>query len=85
MRTLFPHSHAAAGVSIELIATAVESAKDSIVITDAQLSEPGPIILYVNPAFTEMTGYAAQEVVGKSPRFLQGPETDRHSPGWSSQ
>ena len=47
-------------------------------ITDVQVDEPGPAIVYVNNAFTKMTGYTAEEVLGKSPRFLQGPETDRH-------
>ena len=71
-------STAGFNVNVELLAAAVESAKDSIIITDAQLDEPGPSIIYVNQSFTRMTGYAAQEVVGKSPRFLQGPETARH-------
>ena len=47
-------------------------------ITDVQVDEPGPAIVYVNNAFTKMTGYTAEEVLGKSSRFLQGPETDRH-------
>ena len=64
-------------VDVELLASAVDSVKDSIIITDTQLDEPGPRIIYVNPAFTEMTGYTAQDVIGKSPRFLQGPKTDR--------
>ena len=64
-------------VSVELLAAAIQSAKDSIVITDDQLDEPGPAIVYVNAAFTAMTGYTAEEVIGKNPRFLQGPETDR--------
>jgi PAS domain S-box-containing protein len=46
-------------------------------ITDADLEQPGPRILYVNPAFTKMTGYKAEEVIGKNPRLLQGPDTDR--------
>jgi PAS domain S-box-containing protein len=37
----------------------------------------GPKIEYVNPAFTRMTGYAADEVLGRTPRLLQGPGTDR--------
>jgi PAS domain S-box-containing protein len=45
------------------------------------LERPGPTILYVNPAFNRMSGYAASEVLGNSPRLLQGagksPETTR--------
>ncbi|MCI2239613.1 SpoIIE family protein phosphatase [Paenibacillus sp. TRM 82003] len=34
-------------------------------------------LVWVNPAFTAMTGYAVDEVVGRNCRFLQGPGTDR--------
>ncbi len=56
---------------------AVESASDAIMITEARLEPPGPRIEYVNQAFTHMTGYRAEEVVGRTPRILQGPRTDR--------
>ncbi len=48
---------------------------DSVVITDGRLDPPGPRILHVNRAFTRMTGYDAEEVIGKTPRVLQGPKT----------
>lgn len=51
---------------------------ESVMITaadDAASSEHWPII-YVNPAFEKMTGYVAEEVMGKSPKLLQGPATD---------
>ncbi len=58
-----------------LEAVSVASA-DAIVVTDAApYSEGGPKIVYVNPAFERMTGYAAADVVGSEPRFLQGPST----------
>ncbi|MEX0929919.1 MAG: PAS domain S-box protein [Balneolales bacterium] len=50
---------------------------DAVVITDARLNKPGPKILYVNPQFTKMTGYSAPEVLGQTPRILQGAKTDR--------
>lgn len=53
----------------------LELARESVLVTTADVDEPR--ILYVNPAFTVMTGYEAEDVVGKSPRFLQGPATDR--------
>lgn len=64
-------------VSNALLRAAVESANDSIIITEAALDTPGPRIEYVNPAFTRMTGYGVDEVIGKTPRILQGPRTDR--------
>ncbi len=50
--------------------------KDAILITEPLLDYPGPRIWYANHAFTTMTGYKADEVIGKTPRILQGPETD---------
>jgi PAS domain S-box-containing protein len=55
---------------------AVEASGEAILITSADLDEPGPRIEYVNPAFTHMTGYAAREVVVRTPRLLQGPGTE---------
>lgn len=66
-----------AGEAVRLLSSAVEQSKESIVITDAELDLPGPRILFVNPAFTKMTGYTAEEAIGKTPRILQGPRTDR--------
>ncbi|MBD1846129.1 response regulator [Cyanobacteria bacterium FACHB-63] len=63
--------------AIQLLLSAVQQSRDSIVITTAHLDPPGPEMVYVNPAFTEMTGYAAEEVLGKNPRLLQGAHTDR--------
>ncbi len=59
----------------EILAAAVSFADDSVVITDANLDDPR--IVYVNPAFTRMTGYEAEEVLGRNPKLLQGPRTDR--------
>lgn len=60
------------------LAQVVEQARDIVVITEAEpLDEPGPRIVYTNEAFTELTGYTAEEALGRSPRFLQKPgETD---------
>ncbi|MBE9012910.1 response regulator [Pseudanabaenaceae cyanobacterium LEGE 13415] len=63
--------------AIQLLLSAVQQSRDSIVITNAHLDSPGPEIVYVNPAFTEMTGYQSEEVLGKSPRMLQGEHTER--------
>ncbi|WP_082012288.1 HWE histidine kinase domain-containing protein [Belnapia sp. F-4-1] len=62
---------------LALLRSAVRAIGEALVVTGADLDSPGPIIEYVNPGFERMTGYAAQEVIGRSPRFLQGPLTDR--------
>lgn len=55
----------------------IAAARDVIVVTSADLDPPGPTIVYVNPAFTSLTGYTAEEAIGRTPRMLQGPGTDR--------
>ncbi|MGX9962487.1 sensor domain-containing diguanylate cyclase [Roseomonas sp. F4] len=55
----------------------VENTQDVVIVTDALLERPGPLIRYVNPAFTRLTGWRAEEVLGRSPRMLHGPGTDR--------
>ena len=61
----------------ELFAAALGQALDAVLITDADLTSPGPNILYANAAFCRLTGYSVEELVGRSPRLLQGPRTDR--------
>ena len=63
--------------SLALLRVAIEAVADAVLVTSPELDPPGPVIEYVNPAFTAMTGYAADEAVGRSPRFLQGARTDR--------
>jgi diguanylate cyclase (GGDEF)-like protein/PAS domain S-box-containing protein len=56
----------------------VQNAKDVVIVTKADtIDEPGPEIIYVNQAFSEMTGYSAEEVIGKSPRILQSKDTEK--------
>lgn len=61
---------------LRLLASAVEHAEDSILITKTNMERPGPEIVFVNSAFTRMTGYTAEEAIGQTPRILQGPKTD---------
>ena len=63
--------------SLRMLGSAVEQAEESIHITDAQLDLPGPRLLFVNPAFAKITGYTAAEVLGKTPRLLQGEHSDK--------
>lgn len=55
-----------------LYATALESTRDGVMMIAL-----GGEIITVNPAFCEITGYAAADVVGKNPRFLQSGRHDR--------
>lgn len=63
-------------VPLQLLAQAVDQAFNSVLITDAQPAPHGPRIIYVNAAFCALTGYSREELVGQTPRILQGPLTD---------
>ena len=67
------------GLSLEdLLGRIAEHTDDVILITGAEpLNRPGPRILYVNAAFTRLTGYTPEEAIGQTPRMLQGPKTSR--------
>jgi len=62
-----------------LLEQVVVNANDGIIITKADIlsSDHGPEITYVNEAFSKMTGYTLQDVLGKTPKILQGEKTDR--------
>ena len=62
---------------LELLATAVEQAWESVCITDANLDAPGPRFVYCNHGFEVLTGYTKEEALALTPRVLQGPLTDR--------
>jgi len=59
--------------SISMLAALAENSFDSVLITDA--SKAGKVI-YANKAFQNLTGFTHKEVIGKTPRILQGPATD---------
>ncbi|MEH1779809.1 MAG: PAS domain S-box protein [Nostoc sp.] len=63
---------------VRLLQSVVVNTNDGVVITEAQpIGKPGPHIIYVNEAFTRITGYSPEEVLGKTPRILQGAKTSR--------
>jgi PAS domain S-box-containing protein len=58
--------------ALQQLSLAVEQSPVSVVITDPQAR-----ITYVNPKFTECTGYSAQEVLGANPRILNAGQCSR--------
>lgn len=56
------------------LAAAIDQLSTGVVITDA-LAPDNPII-FVNPAFQQITGYDAPEILGQNCRFLQGQNTN---------
>ncbi|QSE97586.1 PAS domain S-box protein [Fulvivirga lutea] len=63
--------------AFDLYKSVADQSRDAIVITDANLSNGGPRIEYVNQAYLDLTGYELKEVLGKSPKIMQGPKTER--------
>lgn len=62
---------------VRLLGEAVSHLAEGIVITGDGLSWPGPRIVFVNDAMCRITGYAADELIGQTPRLLQGNDSDR--------
>ncbi|MCF8007092.1 MAG: PAS domain S-box protein, partial [Methylovulum sp.] len=64
---------------VHLLDVCLKHANDMIIIAEAgAIDEPlGPRIVYVNEAFTRLTGYSAEDALGKTPRILQGPLSQR--------
>ena len=60
-----------------LLQRAVEAAQNGILVADAQ--QPDLPLVYANPAFSAITGYALDDTLGRNCRFLQG--SDRDQPG----
>jgi PAS domain S-box-containing protein len=64
---------------LRLLESVITNANDAVLVTEAEERDAtGPRIVYVNEAFTTMTGYSVAEVIGKTPRILQGPKTDQN-------
>jgi len=62
---------------LALLNTCVSHLNEIVMITEADpVGEPGPRIVFVNEAFERITGYTAAETLGRSPKFLQGEQTD---------
>ncbi|MEX2477357.1 MAG: PAS domain S-box protein [Gracilimonas sp.] len=63
---------------LKLLESVVTNTNESVVITEAEPSDlPGRKIIFVNEAFTELTGYDKEFAVGKTLSFLNGPKTSQ--------
>ena len=63
--------------AFELIRALAQDAAIGIVVTDAAIEPPGPTIVYANAAFELLVGRSLNDILGRSPRFMQGRETRR--------
>ena len=62
---------------LRLLEGAVTQTGDLVMITTTPVDEESDVeIIYVNQAFVDKTGYTLEEVIGKSPKLLQGPKSN---------
>ncbi|WP_329603156.1 EAL domain-containing protein [Undibacterium baiyunense] len=67
-----------ANEELRLISAAVENLNDMVMITDNNLQEDGPHLVFVNKAFERSTGYSRAEAIGRNLEMLYGPNSDIH-------
>lgn len=61
---------------LRLLESVIKYTNDAVVITEAKPHKP---IVFVNEAFTKITGYTFSEVLGKNPKIFQGPNSDKEA------
>ena len=70
---IFDHDENFREIMKRLLEASIAESFNGVLITE---TGPGYPIVYANAAFSEMTGYAPDEIMGRSPGILQGPKTD---------
>jgi PAS domain S-box-containing protein len=71
---IFEHDQKFKGLMQRLFEIAITHSFDAMMLTENKSEYP---IVFVNRAFTKITGYRSEDIVGQSPSILQGPKTDR--------
>ncbi|QZK90816.1 PAS domain S-box protein [Flavobacterium sp. CHNK8] len=62
---------------LKLLETVIIQSKDSIIITEPKSEQSKiPNIIYINPAFSAMSGYTSHEIIGKSPDLFKSLNSD---------
>ncbi|MCW3093048.1 MAG: Phytochrome-like protein cph1 [Ferruginibacter sp.] len=65
---------------LKLFESVITNTNDSVMIIEVAIAgEQDPTIVYVNDAFTKMTGYSKAEAIGKTPWVLHGTKSDKRA------
>jgi PAS domain S-box-containing protein len=63
---------------LKLLESVITNTSDAVIITEVDsIDDTDQKIIYINDAFTKMTGYTREEMIGKKPKLLQGAKTSR--------
>jgi PAS domain S-box-containing protein len=64
----------------ELLKVAVAHQRDAVLITEAErVDGRGRRIVFINPAFTALTGFSQEDALGRTPDLTIGPDSDRQA------
>jgi PAS domain S-box-containing protein len=79
-QNLEPASQAGDDTYRRLLEAVLDTAQDGVLVTLAEpLDAPGPVIVFANQALLDQTGFGLHQVLGRSPRLFQGPDTSREA------
>ncbi len=62
---------------LRLLAAAISSIEEGVLITDTQPAPLGPEIVFVNKGLCQLTGYPEEELLGQTPQLFLGPKTEQ--------
>jgi PAS domain S-box-containing protein len=63
---------------LKLLESVITNTTDGVIIASLDMTpDHGPEVIYINEAFSRMTGYTSKEMIGGSARILNGPKTDK--------
>ncbi len=72
-----PAAEASADPRLQLFEGLLNTIQDAVLITLAEPTHrPGPVIVYANETLLRDTGFSREQLLGRSPRLFQGPDTD---------
>lgn len=75
--TFLPRDSTSTTLPSDVIHASLEQFNDIVMVTEAHGRDGiDPKVVYVNPAFERVTGYKAQEILGRSPSLVRGERTD---------
>jgi PAS domain S-box-containing protein len=64
---------------LKMFEACISQVNDAVIVTDNGSGRgDGEHVVYVNEAFIKKTGYSREDIIGKNPRIMQCPKTQRH-------